>query len=72
MANEIDELMTRDPLGLSKVDIDQIIEHFRGSYRNHEGSAKFKRTGQAEDKPKIDLEKLGLKSAAPTVTRRKI
>lgn len=71
--NEIDTLMTLDPLSLSSQNIDQIIDYLRSSYKNHEGSAKFKRTGDEVDKPKVDLLKaVGLKKEAPGIVRRRI
>lgn len=73
MANEIDQLMTLDPLELSSVDIDKIIDYLRGSYKNHEASAKFSKTGQDGDRPKVDLLKsIGLKKEAPAITRRRV
>jgi len=71
--NEIDQLMTLDPLELSSQNIDTIIDYLRSSYKNHEASAKFKRTGDEADKPKGDLLKnLGLKKDAPAITRRRV
>lgn len=72
MPNEIDTLMTIDPLELSSQDINKIIDYLRGSYKTHEASAKFSRTGQEGDKPKMDLMKLaGVKlKVVPTVRRR--
>ena len=73
-SNEIDTLMTLDPLGLSTQDIDKIIDYFRSSYHTHEGSAKFSKTRQASDKPKMNLVEMGLlkPKAVPQISRRKI
>ena len=74
--NTIDELMKRiqdDPLLATAKDIDEVVDYFRSSFRNNEGSAKFKRTGDEADKPKVDLLKaVGLKKEAPGIVRRRI
>lgn len=72
MPNEIDTLMTLDPLHLSDVDLDKITDYLRASYRNHEASAKHSRTGVASDKPKIDLKAIGLVKEKPPMVRRKV
>lgn len=72
MPNEIDQLMLLDPLNLSDVDLDKIVDYLRGSYKTHEQAAKFSKSGEASDKPKIDLEKIGLVKAKPPLVRRKI
>jgi hypothetical protein len=74
MQNEIDELMSLDPLELSKDEegIAKLVEHFRSTYRTNESSAKFSRTGNPADRPKIDFSALGIKQEEPKIIRRKI
>lgn len=68
--NDIDLLMSLDPLEMSKLDIDKVIQYHRNQRASREagkvGRAK-KDTGPSQ---KLDLEKLGLKPAAPALNRR--
>lgn len=62
MANEIDELMDRDPLQLSSRDLDAIIAYHRNARASAEAKSKAKPTGPG---PKIDvLELMGKKEPA--------
>lgn len=66
--NDIDYLMSLDPLELSKQNIDQIILYHRNQRALRERGVK-----PSKDKgPKstIDLVGLGLKPAAPKINRR--
>jgi Holliday junction resolvase len=59
MATTMSELFARDPLNLTKEDIDQIIEYYRA--RRTQFNLGIKDAGAAKklDEP-IDLEELGL------------
>lgn len=50
----IAELFAKDPLTLTKSDIDRIIEHMREARKN------FKLTGKTQEKKPVDLKELGL------------
>lgn len=69
--NDIDLLMSLDPLEYTDKDIDIIIAYHRNQRAMREsgvrGAKAKKDTGP---KTTIDLEKLGLKPAAPKITRR--
>lgn len=65
--NNIDELMSMDPLQMSAVDIDAIIAYHRRNRANAEAGVKPKKeTGPS---PKIDVAALGL---SPVVTAEPI
>lgn len=66
--NDIDTLMSKDPLELTKLDLDKII-----AYNRNQRAAKEKGGKAAKDKgpsQKLDLTKLGLKVAAPDIKRK--
>ena len=68
MANDIDELMSLDPLELSKVELDLIIQYHRNRRAAQAEAPSKSRRGapMAEAKPKLSLEDLmGSKPAAP-------
>lgn len=66
--NDIDFLMSLDPLELSKQDIDHIILYHRNQRALREKGVKPKKDkGPANA---IDLTALGLKPAAPKINRR--
>lgn len=70
MANELDELMTRDPLELSAQDIDGIIAYMRKQRANYESGVKPKK----DKGPKADLSAVIqalAPQAAPTVIKRR-
>ncbi len=71
--SELDELMSRDPLTMTKEDIDSIIAYQRNARAQREAGPKGRKkdlvdmTGQA-----LDLSALGLTKptpAAPTITK---
>lgn len=68
--NDIDLLMSLDPLEMSDLDIDKVIAY----HRNQRAAREAGKTGRAKKdsgpSTKLDLEKLGLKPAAPKITRR--
>lgn len=68
---DLDELMSRDPTELSKVDIDQIIQYHRKQRARRAAGEKPSRDIAG---PKIDLSKIvsGLKPKpiGPKITRR--
>lgn len=68
MANEIDELMSLDPLEMSARDIDQIIAYHRRQRANFEAGKKPEK--ESGPKKTIDLEALGLKPKAEPIKRR--
>lgn len=74
MPSEIDQLMLLDPLDLSDVDLDKIVDYLRGSYKTSEASAKAKRTNDPKDiaEAKVDLVKIGLMKAPVPLIRRKL
>jgi len=70
--NDIDMLMSLDPLQYTHKDIDVIIAYHRNQRAIRESgggraSRAKKDTGPSQ---KLDLEKLGLKPAAPKLVRR--
>ena len=67
MSNEIDRLMSLDPLNLSAQDLDQIIAWNRQALQAYESGAKPKK-----DYTPIDLVALGLIKKIPPIKRRKI
>lgn len=71
MANELDELMDKDPLSLSAQDIDKIIAIQRKARQNWEAGVKPKK-GTAEGVVKIDLVELGLAPPKVIGTVRRI
>lgn len=71
MANELDELMDKDPLELSAQDIDKIIKIQRQARQNWEAGIKPKK-GTSQGEVKIDLVELGLTSPRVTGTVRRI
>lgn len=69
--NDIDLLMSLDPLNYSDSDIDVIIAYHRNHRAAREAGAKGSRAKKdTGPKQTIDLASLGLKPAAPTVKRR--
>lgn len=66
--NDIDLLMSLDPLELSKQDIDHIILYHRNQRALREKGVKP--TKDKGPKNTIDLTALGLKPAAPKINRR--
>ena len=69
MANEIDRLMSLDPLALSAQDIDDIIAYQRKARAAYDSGAKPKKGASA---PTITLADLGLKKKAPEPVRRRL
>ncbi len=73
MANDLDELMSRDPCDLSSADIDAIIAY-------HRAQRARRASGERPTKPKstgIDISEIRAKlisetAPAPTITRRKL
>jgi hypothetical protein len=66
--SELDELISRDPLELSALDIDKIIATQR-QYRAQREAPKGKAKGKVHDGPKIDLASaLGLVKPKTTIT----
>lgn len=73
MANEVDELMSLDPLEMTAKDIDQIILYHRNNRANHEAGIKPKK--EAGPKVSLDTVMASLKpksvvAPAQTVKRR--
>lgn len=69
--NDIDLLMSLDPLEYSKQDIDIIIAYHRNQRAMRESGVKRgKAKKDTGPKTSIDLEKLGLKPTAPKLIRR--
>ena len=65
---DLDELMNKDPLDLTKSDIDSIIAYQRRFRADRESGVKVKR-GSDGPKKKLDLAALGLiKPKAPEAT----
>jgi len=64
MANEIDELMSLDPLEMTPENIDSIIAYHRKNRALSESGVKPKK--ETGPKTKVDLEALGLIKAKPT------
>lgn len=69
MTNEIDRLMSLDPLELSAQDIDSIIAYHRKNRLAVEAGLRPKR-GQAS--APINLEEIGLVPKAPAIKKRKL
>lgn len=67
--NDIDLLQSIDPLELSKQDIDKIIAYHRNQRALRE-AGKGKAKKDTGPKTTLDLTALGLKPAAPKITRR--
>jgi hypothetical protein len=69
--NDIDMLMSLDPLEMTKLDIDRVIAYHRNQRAAKEAGGKRskakKDTGPSQ---KLDLEALGLKPAVPKINRR--
>lgn len=63
--SELDELMQRDPLDLSAIDIDKIIAFQRQARARRESGGKTKKAGADTPKLSLDLAKLGLVKTAP-------
>ena len=68
MANEIDRLMSLDPLELSAQDIDSIIAYQRKARSAYDSGVKPKKAAEVP----IDLEALGLMSKGEAFKRRKV
>jgi hypothetical protein len=66
--NDIDSLMSLDPLELSKQDIDHIILYHRNQRALREKGVKPKKDKGPTQA--LDLVALGLKPAAPKINRR--
>jgi hypothetical protein len=66
MANELDELMNKDPLDLTQEDLQAIVNYHR---RQRMIIAKGGKV-TTEAKPTIDLETLGLIPKQPSINRR--
>lgn len=64
--NELDILMSKDPLELSSQDIDAIIEYQRRARRDYESGVKPKKA----DTQKVDLQKLGFAPKVEAIKRR--
>jgi hypothetical protein len=69
---DLDELMSKDPLELSKQDIDEIIAYQRKNRALREAGVKVKKgTADGPPKPKLTLASLGIKlKADEKFTRR--
>lgn len=67
--NDIDLLMSKDPLDMSEADLDAIIAYNRNqrAARESGGSRKARKDSAS---PPLDLAKLGLKITKPKVERR--
>lgn len=68
--NDIDLLMSLDPLDMSKQDIDKIIAYHRNQRALKESGARTRAKKDTGPSQKIDLQKLGLVAAAPKIDRR--
>ena len=69
--NDIDLLMSLDPLEMTKLDIDKIIAYHRNQRALRESGVRTSRAKKdTGPKTSINLEKLGLKIAAPVIKRR--
>lgn len=66
--NDIDLLMSKDPLEMSKLDLDTIIAYNRNQRAAREAGGRSRT--KKDSGPPLDLEKLGLKIAKPKVERR--
>lgn len=66
MANELDELMDKDPLSLSKQDIDAIIAYQRKARANYESGVKPKKGSGEAVVPLGNIVASLLGQAAPT------
>lgn len=58
MATDLDELMSLDPLGLTKADLDSIISYHRANRAKEGADGKMprgKRALPSAEKPKMDL-----------------
>lgn len=71
MADEIDTLMSKDPLEMTSNDLDAIIAYYRNRRAAASGPKPKKDTGPGL---KIDLQALGLKpkSSTPVIPIRKL
>jgi len=69
-SNDIDLLMSKDPLDMSDLDIDAIIAYNRNQRAVKEAGGTRKARKAAGPSDKLDLGKLGLKPIAPKITRR--
>jgi len=69
--NDIDLLMSLDPLQLTKMDLDAIIAYHRNQRALRESGARGAKP-KKDQGPSValDLEKLGLKPATPKINRR--
>jgi hypothetical protein len=71
MANELDELMDRDPLSLSDADLDAIIDfHRKQRSRRASGEKPAKPVSATVDISHIINKKVA--ESTPTITRRKL
>jgi hypothetical protein len=68
--NDIDTIMSLDPLDMSKADLDVIIAYHRNQRAAKEAGGGRRAKKDSGPSTKIDLEKLGLKPAAPKLVRR--
>ena len=72
MPNTIDEIMAKDPLGLSAQDFDALIIYHRKARASFESGVKpsKKSSSISQLDAKIKLKALGLQPKAPTFKRR--
>ena len=69
--NDIDALMSKAALDMTRRDLDVIIAHHRNIRALREAGAKgVKPKKEVGPSTKIDLTSLGLKKATPTIKRR--
>jgi hypothetical protein len=68
--NDIDLLMSLDPLNYTSKDIDVIIQYHRNQRAAKESGGLRKARKDTGPKTEIDLTKLGLKPMAPKINRR--
>lgn len=68
--NDIDFLMSIDPLDADKKDIDKIIAYFRNQRAAKESGSRTRAKKDTGPQQKIDLKALGLVAAPPKINRR--
>lgn len=69
--NDIDTIMSLDPLDMSKHDLDVIIQYHRNQRAAKEsGGLRGRAKKDSGPSTKLDLEALGLKPATPKIDRR--
>ena len=67
--NDIDLLMSKDPLDMSSLDIDAIIAYNRNQRAAKEAGGTRASRKSSTPAEKLDLGKLGLKPVVPKITR---